>query len=91
MKKKRLVKHHTNPELKSFSDRSIRLGYLGFLLGPLTLIPVLYCWLKTERLSQGSREEKKLVSRAREGRNVGLFASIVWTLILAIQFGGGVG
>jgi hypothetical protein len=91
MKKKRPVKHHANPELKAFSDGSIRFGYLGFLLGPLTLIPVLYYWLKTERLSQGSRDDKHLVSRAREGRNVGIFASIMWTLILAIQFGGGVG
>lgn len=88
MKKRKFIQPQSFLELKELSDKAIRFGYLSFLLGPLTLPTTIYFWLKTERAAKGRKDGKKLVSRAREGRNVAFFASVVWTLLLVIRFAG---
>lgn len=91
MKKRKASKDTSNSELVDLSTRAVRFGYMSFLLGPLTLPSALYFWFRAERASQGSRGDRMLVGKAREGRNVAVFAGIVWTLILVIQVGGGTG
>lgn len=91
MTKRKVSRETTNRELQDVSTRAVRFGYLSFLLGPLTLLPALYYWFQAERASKGSPGDRKLVGKAREGRNVAVFAGIVWTLLLVIQVGGGTG
>jgi hypothetical protein len=91
MTKRKVSRELTNSALQEHSTRAVRFGYWSFLLGPLTLLPALFYWFQAERASKGSRGDRKLVSKAREGRNVAVFAGIVWTLILVIQVGGGTG